>query len=256
MNQTITIFNAPRQRLKSCATGANTGTQTFRSTRSRPARTIWMPWTPGTKANTPIAEASFVVRLEVLARGKQKANTRSDTTAVLNALRCGLVVDDLLEQAPGLDPARILGAYRALDELRERASTAWSLIAADMTREAVFEFGEEAGKLLPSLVGRLYAVIQSSPDDLGPAIRKMAASVQIAESAVRVIEQELHISAVRSEQRTSLGRLLYDPRGAGATSRPDYLARRVGTLVPTAVAALLGERVDISTPPPRGAAAR
>jgi hypothetical protein len=217
---------------------------------SEPRRASWMPWIGGTRANTTIDEASFVMRLNDLARERRGEHQRSDTTAVLNALRCGVDVDDLLDRAPGLQVDRLLAAYIALDRLRFRAESAWMEIVDAGTADALHQRGCEAGKLVPSLIGQLHAVASERPDELAGTIAMMATSVRAATSCVLAIEQALHESVGDQEGRARLGRLLYDPEAPGATSRPDFVPRRVGTLVPTRVAALLGERVDVTSSPP------
>jgi hypothetical protein len=209
-------------------------------------REIWMPWLGGVRPNTTVEEALFVMRLGDLADREQGPYVRSDITAVLNALRCGLLVDQLLERAPGLKVARLYGAYHALEQLRARSEAAWSEILDHPTPDSIDAHGHEAAKLLPSIVGRLRAVAGTTPSELGSVAAVVANDVRLTSSCVIAIEQAMQRDAGQKQQRSDLRRLLYDPEGAGATSRPDFLSRRVGTLVPARVAALLGEHVDIA----------
>lgn len=220
-----------------------------RETQARPARrsrTVWMPWIGGTRPNTTIEEAAFVMRLTDLADGRESSHNRSDITAVLNALRCGLLVDELLDRGPGLEVARLHAAYRAVDALRRESELAWYSIVSVPTVESLDAYGHEAAKLLPSLIGRLGVVADTAPKAIGPVVAQLASSVRITGSCVRSIEQALQEQSGQADQRADLRRLLYDPEGDGATSRQDHLARRLGTLVPARVAALLGEHVDVA----------
>lgn len=216
---------------------------------ARPARTIWMPWLDGGRPNTAIEEATFLRRLADLADDKRTAHHRSDITAVLNALRCGLEVDDLLTRAPGLVPARLYDGYLTLDRLRHRSESAWESLVELGSVGGVVQYGPEASKLAPSLISQLYSLVTTDPDAVPRTIDEMDQDVRSAAEFVRSIERALHDSVGNAERCTSLSRLLYDPEGSGATSSPDHVARRVGTLVPTAVAALLGERNDFRSPP-------
>lgn len=217
-----------------------------------PPAASWMPWAAGTRPNTTREEAAFLKRLGDMANSRRGEHTRSDITAVLNALRCGIFLDDLLVRAPGLQVERLYSAYLALDQLRQHSEAAWSSIASTPTVDAVLEFGPEAGKLVPALVSHLYWVIDAAPDSLREVVGQMAGDVYATSRCVRSIEDALQTSAGDPSRRASLGRLLYDPTGRGATSRPDFVAGRLGTLVPTAVAALLGERVDVTGPRAEG----
>lgn len=215
-------------------------------------RRSWMPWIGGTRPNTTTEEAMFVMRLGHFAGHDRGAHERSDVTAVLNAIRCGLLVDELFERAPGLRADRLYGAYHALEVKRRRSERAWSALIDDPTVESVEEFGPEAAKLLPSLVGRLYAVADSAPDELAPVVAEMASSVRSTGACVAAIEHAMQLDGAKGDQRADLQQLLYDPAGDGATSRPDFLSLRVGTLVPARVAALLGEHVDVTARPVHG----
>lgn len=224
-------------------------THVLTNDRRTPCRTppIWMPWTGGSRVNTTTEEANFLVRLSDRAGGTVSDYRRPDITALLNALRCGLTVDDLFERAPGLVAEQLFGAYIALEQLRYRAETAWEMISDQGTPEAVVTLGPEAAKLVPSLVGQLFAVVESAPHRVPALVAAMRDDILSTRQSVRTIEHALQESLGNPERSMDLGRLLYDPSGHGAASDPSFLSRRVGTLVPTCVAALLGERVDVTT---------
>lgn len=206
----------------------------------------WMPWTGRYWPATAGEEAAFVDRLGELAPPRQGAASRSDVTAVLNALRCGLTVDELLDRARGLEPGRLLDAYRDLEARRAAAEEAWHSIVASPTLETFLRYGAEAGRLLPAAIAGLRSVIRLNPASLSAATDQLAQRVDAARTRVQRLEDALDRLIPPSQRGIVLGRRLYDPTGGGETSHPDYLPTRVGTLVPTRVASLLGERIDIT----------
>ena len=206
----------------------------------------WMPWTGRNWPATAREERAFVVRLTELAPPRQGAATRSDITAVLNALRCGLTVDELLDRAPGLQPGRLLDAYCVLDAERAESEQAWHAIVARPNLETFVRHGTSAARLLPAAITGLRSVAELHLQSLGVAVGELADRVRSVQARVCRIEDVLDRLIPPSDRGVELGRQLYDPIGGGETSHPDYLPTRVGTLVPTRAAALLGERVDVS----------
>ena len=51
-----------------------------------------------------------------------------------------------------------------------------------------------------------------------------------------------------SPRSVELGRILYDPSGPALANQPAHLPARIGTLTPSRVATLLGERHEVSFP--------
>ncbi len=202
----------------------------------------WMPWIGPNRPVSPSEESVFVRDLAALVVERDAEFRRSDVTAVLNALRCGLTVDSLLEQAPGLQPDRLFAAYLELDRLRFASEFAWTAIALSGTLETFHEHREEAAKLLPALIARLDEAERTDPENFDAVLLELAGAVSATGVAVERIE---HVLCDASPDRAvDLGRVVYNPDGSGLTSRADYLPSRVGTLVPTRVASLLGESVE------------
>ena len=210
------------------------------------AHAAWMPWTGRNWPATAREEQAFVARLTELAPPRQGGATRSDITAVLNALRCGLTVDELLDRAPGLEPGRLLDAYSVLDAERASSEQAWQAIVTLPNLETFVRHGASAARLLPAAITGLRSVAELHLQSLGVAVGELAERVDASQARVRRLEDVLDRLIPPSERGVELGRQLYDPIGGGETSHPDYLATRVGTLVPTRAAALLGERIDVS----------
>lgn len=208
---------------------------------------IWLPWRCRNWPSTPAEERHFVAdlahRADPLA---SDADTRSDVTAVLNALRGGLTADQLIERVPGLPPHRLLAAYRNLEGRRAAASAAWFALAADGTPDALADHAGAASLLVPVLVERLCASVELGLGAYRSTITRLATHVEATHRTIEEIETAL---ALWPEQAVELGARLYDPYGDALTNRVDHLAQRVGTLTPTRVAALLGEAPTGSCPP-------
>ncbi|MGI9645528.1 MAG: hypothetical protein ACR2O6_09495 [Ilumatobacteraceae bacterium] len=144
-------------------------------------------------------------------------------TPMLNALRCGLRVDELFEKAPGLEPARLFAAYHHLEERRAEANLAWTSITIAGRIEVFNDHRAEAATLLPSLVTRLDEVTVDSPDGFDLVVLQLAAAVASIGAAARRIERVIEASPDDSERAVELGRVLYNHTGAGLSSRPDGL---------------------------------
>ena len=204
---------------------------------------LWQLW-PGVNAPaTAEQEERFVARLgELAGRDAPEGWTRRNVTAVLNALRCGVGVDDLLTRAPGLRPHQLLEAYRELEARRRASVAAWATIVRDRTIEAVVSHGETAALLVPVFVARLAAIAAD-----GDAPRLVRVAGELVHEAAVVAEAagsfEGRLAAETSQsRREELGRRLYDLHVPGLWSNIAFVPPRVGTLVPVRVAALLGER--------------
>lgn len=208
-----------------------------------PQHAIWMPWTGRGRLATPEEEAVFVDELAWRSGDEPAAVRRSDVTAVLNALRCGLTVDELFDRAPGLHADRLYAAYCDLERRRAAAGVAWNEIAVAGRIDVFAEHRAEAAKLLPALVTRLDDIVVAEPDEFDLVLVQLAAAVASTGAAARRIERVIEASEPESRRAIELGRVLYHHGGEGVTGRPDFLAHRVGALVPPRVAALLGETV-------------
>lgn len=228
---------------RTIASGVNDptiGAPTVPST-PRQEHASWMPWVGRNRLATPEEEAAFVDELAIRVETPATAIRRSDVTAVVNALRCGLTAAQLLERAPGLRADRLHAAYCELERRRYEASMAWTSIAISGRIDVFVEHREQAAKLLPAPVARLGEVMVECPADFDLVLLQLAATVASTNAAVRRIERVIEAAPLDSERAVELGRALYNPNGAALTGRPDFLPHRVGTLVPPRVAALLDE---------------
>lgn len=211
---------------------------------------LWLPWRCRNYPATPAEEHRFVVDLATRADAgpadASRAHKRSDVTAVLNALRGGLSAGELLAHLPGLPPAALLAAYRDLEHRRAAADRAWQALVDDGTEVGLRDHGATASALLPVLIDRLWATLTIGPDAYAATVDKLASYVEATDRNVAEVETAI---AIWPERAVELGARLYNPYGDAITNRVDHLARRVGTLTPNRVAALLGETPSGGCPP-------
>jgi len=218
----------------------------------------WMPWSATNRPATSRDEQRFLSDLRLLATaqswspdhddGPGNQHGRSDATAVLNALRCSLTVEDLFDRAPGLNPVRLLRSYLDLDARRLKAIYAWDWIVADPSDSALCEWGPDAATLMSPLVGQLLDVARRKPNRYAVTVADLAVRVEEIGRCIVELERALDAEPRGSQQGVELGRILYDPAGSALTNQPTHLPARVGTLTPPRVATLLGERHEVTFP--------
>lgn len=218
----------------------------------------WMPWLSANRPATARGEQQFLADLRLLSAaetwspdhvgGTDDQPERSDATAVLNALRCGLSVDDLLHRAPGLRPVRLLRSYLDLDARRQKAVHAWDWIVADPSENSLYEWGPDAATLMSPIVGQLLDVARRKANRYESTVATAAMHIEETGRCVAEVERALDAEPYGSKQAVELGRVLYDPAGSALTNQPTHLPARVGTLTPSRVATLLGERLEVTFP--------
>jgi hypothetical protein len=209
-----------------------------------PLAELWHPWASRHWPCTGTEEQRFVADLESLAGGPVSADVmhdRRDVTALVTALRSGLTVAELLANARGLKPLRLLAAHRTLETARLAGERAWCSIVEAPTSAALRRFGPIAATLLPVIISHLDAIDHQSNRDLESSIRSVDAEIARTAQSVLLLEERLDQCPAPSDRGREIGALLYDGRGEGAWSLGTFLPPRVGTLVPLRVASLLGE---------------
>lgn len=206
-------------------------------------RVAWLPWVNPGPIATARHERTFIAELAGRAGAPTPEFTRSDLTAVLNALRGGLTVDALLSNAPGLQLGRLYGAYEEIEDRRRRATIAWDAIVADPTPESLEEHGEQAARLVPVLVQRLLETADIDAALLPRVTASLVAGIGDVRRLIHQSEAELD-RRVDDATAMAISRTLYDPTSDCVFSRVEHLPERVGSLVPTRVAALLNEHVQ------------
>lgn len=201
------------------------------------------PWRGRQTPCTADEEHTLVSELELLCGdGTVDEFERRDVTVLITALRGGLTLDELLAQAPGARPHRLLAAHRELDGRRLLSEHAWRTIAIDPLPQTFATFAPCAAELLPAVISHLSGY-QHDALRLADAIGDAAEQVNRTTRRVLVLERRLVESARDAERARELGTLLYDVYGNGAWSLPTFLPPRVGTLVPLRLGALLGDDV-------------
>lgn len=239
MTSTITLADhAPAAR------GIPRRTAARRSGTRRPVSLL--PWAVRGRIATTADETAFVADLTDRAArdGRRDAigHRRSDVTALLNALRGGLTVDQLLGEAPGLQPQRLLDAHATLEAARRDSVAAWRAIVDAPTAEALAHHGPVAARLLPVVIDRLRRVAAMSPGALASEIARAHAAIDATDDRVRRIEGELDGTPAGTARHDELARVLFDQHGECVFAHDAHLPARVGSLLPTRVAALLGEQ--------------
>lgn len=184
-------------------------------------------------------ETIFVRQLRKIAENTIQEPSRGEITAVLNGMRCGLSTTSFLEQVPGLCPAKLYGAYRFLTQQLRASLKAWDSIVAESSLTSLEVWGDNAAKVLPSVINQLQAYSEFANG------RQL--SERIAYLKNNIVAQGVHALQVEHWMATSkdttikaeLGRFLYDPYQVGVWSQAYFLPTRVGVLTPTIVNNLL-----------------
>lgn len=206
----------------------------------------WLPWVDSNPIATAAREDEFVRTLVEESGGQPASHSRADVTALLNALRGGLTVATLRATCPGVRPDRLYSAYQALEARRAESAGAWAAIIEQPTLESLDEYGDVAACLVPVLVNRLRETASIDAQMLHRVSAHLAAEVDQVRRLVRNSELEIDRQP-DSSVAIDISRTLYDPMSDCLFARSDYLPDRVGSLVPTRVAALLHER-DVTLP--------
>lgn len=168
--------------------------------------------------------------------------TRTEVTALVNALRGGLDAIDLLRRAPGLVPGRLVAAYEHLEHERATSAAAWEAIVADPTPTVVLQNAAFAARLLPVVVVELAEYARRNDPQLARRVQLAAREVARVAAVARRLEGWMDDPVPHSMDATEVGRLLFDLEGPGLWSHNFFLPPRVGALVPVRLAALLGEQ--------------
>ena len=207
---------------------------------------LWRVWPGRDWPASHDEEQALVADLQFEAPGAESSSDgieprRGDITALLNALRCGLDAPDLLRRAPGLRPYRLIAAHAALDARRREAVAAWRVIASKPTPEHLASLGDTAAALVPVVIGRLRDVSDVDGNELRFLAAACAADIDRVGRLAASVERDMSDPTIPPRRRAGLAALLFGSGGSGLWHHECYLAKRVGTLVPVRVAALLGE---------------
>jgi hypothetical protein len=217
---------------------------------------LWQLWSGRHWPLTVQEEVDLVADLEARTTRHTRTFERGDITAVLNVIRLGLSIDELLAQAPGAKPARLLAGYRALDAKRTAALASFHQLCENPTKAVLARHGARASTLLPVPTFRIAAALQAhlaEPSDVFAASQLTSTVDKVRDlcthAGAAVILEERLLTTLTATPRTAeidyraqlVGRNLYNPYEECLWSAQFYLPRRVGDLVPTRVADLLGE---------------
>jgi hypothetical protein len=220
--------------------GANVG-----NVEAAPRLYAWQLWPGRNWPLTAAEEAQFEADLLEVANGRKKRRltvTRGEITAVCNAMRCGLTVEELLKRAPGIKPTVLLAAYDMLEKLRLRSVNAWEQIVEQRTLESVVDHGYAARVLVPWGVGVVAAeVADASDEEISRRVDRVLARVAQTHEFADEIEAKIAQCDAPSAVGIELGRVLYDPYDPGVWDRSEFIPNRVGVLTPRRLARMLDE---------------
>ena len=216
-------------------------------------RRMWHVWPGQWWPMLPTQEAEFISELETLAGDRIATRVeRDDVTALLNALRCGTSVEQLLVAAPGVHPGRLVASYRFLERHRAASEQAWLAIEADPTPATLHEMAALAGRLLPVPMHRIlsardHALAERVTEAIAEATSQVHRQRVLAKGLEAVLEQHKETT----EAGIEIGARLYNPMNPGVYGDAYFLPDRVASLSPVRVADLLGEqRSEHSLPRP------
>lgn len=208
---------------------------------------LWTPWGSPGRPGTAADEDRFIAHLRgiVEARGSGAVPyARQHVTSLVTALRNGLTAAQMIQMAPGLQPAALLAAHDDLEARRRTSVAAWQAIVQSPDQATLAEFGATAAVLLQVVIVHLGALrLRRHTDaaELRATILGIDDEVRRTVESTILLEERLDAGSLSATQEAQVGEMLYDAFGEGAWSLSTFLAPRVGTLVPARVAALLGE---------------
>lgn len=203
---------------------------------------MWQPWDTRSWPHTEQEEQAFIAAVKADPNARRSVRyDRAHITTLLNALRTGLTVEELLVRTPGLDLAVLRASYDHVETLRRQSQQAWLRLVEDLSSAPPSAFGA-AGKLLPVPVAKLQGTSALVSDTmLGASARALGIRVDQMTTTALLIEAALAGPELTIRQAQALGRRLYDLRNPGYWADPYFLPQRVGHLVPARVARLLDE---------------
>lgn len=203
---------------------------------------MWHIWPGQLWPADDVTEEALVAALHERVKRPAKA-TRDDVTALLTILRCGSSLEHVLEFAPGIRLAGLLGAHQRLDQLRATSVRAWDTVAANPSLPVWSANAKAASQVFPVAVDRVVAALESDPTGrrLPSVVGQIQQRMNEMAAAATEIENRCATTPRTLPQAGALSSLLYNPHGPCVYTDPFYVPRRVAVLSPTRVGDLLGE---------------
>jgi hypothetical protein len=216
---------------------------------------LWHLWPGRHWPASPKEEKHLVAELKHASPQPASSFERADVTAVLNILRLGLNFSDTKKHAPGLVPARLLGAYLHVEDRRARAAASLTLVMRAKSPSEIQGQALFATSLAPLPTYRALAAAQTydssakTPADakvLTTQIKHIRSLIAAANVRTAAAQKQLEAMGVPEDPEdrllaVRLGRNLYDPYSECLWAAQFYVPRRVTDLVPARVGDLLGE---------------
>lgn len=175
-------------------------------------------------------EREFVAALRRAAAGPG-VPSRPDTTVVLNALRCGVTFDQLLDVLPSVDPDNLLASYTLLDDRIAECTRHWRELVADPTPFGASAHAATAALLVPVPVQRIRSCLHPEPAS------RTARTVAIVTAEISRVTDKAHAISDRldplppgTNAGVRLGQTLHDVTAPGVWAHPYFMPSRVGEL--------------------------
>ena len=193
----------------------------------------------------PASEDQELVLVEHLRRaaGNKRSPSRAATTVLLNALRCGVTYDELIDTLPAVNAGDMVAAHDQLTQALRHATGAWNRLVHDPSPECLALLGATASLVLPVPVHRIEVALAAagSASAVGTAVTRIRAEVDRVTVANLAIERKLASVEPGSQAGIRLGRSLHDGGEPGGWTHPHFLPTRVGQLSTTRVRDLRGD---------------
>jgi hypothetical protein len=193
----------------------------------------------------PATHSQESVLVEELRRAARagRSSTKADSVCVFTALRCGVVLEELVRALPGVSLPALLHSYDQLALQLESALTAWGRIVEDPTPDTLAEHGPNAARLLPAPVHRVRVVISQAESSgaVQAAVGRVVERLSSVTAKAHAIEDQLTRLDAGDPLGIRLGAELHSVPVPALWAEEYFVPRRVGELSPSRAADLRGD---------------
>lgn len=159
-----------------------------------------------------------------------------DSTHLLNILRCGSNIPELLAFAPGLPLSRLLAAYLYLDTFLQNAWVLWEDLLTESSATKMLFAKDILTPIFPAF-SRVVREAERDPGKMETLLKALEQERLFAEKSAKRIEDQLLL--VSKEEAVDLGQKLYDPYSDSLWGNLYFFPTRVGSIYPTRLLRLL-----------------
>lgn len=193
----------------------------------------------------PFTAAQEAVFVEDLRRASAGAvtPTRPSVTCLINALRCGVTLAELLEVLPGVNPAALLSAHVRLEATLHETLTSWQRIVDRPTVGSLSRHSPRASLLFPAVTQGIAALASRVPDEAAVVSAVVNAAERMQRTRARADGLEALLTSLpsRDPRGVAAGRGLHDIASPSLWADDHFSPRRVGELSPIRIADLWGD---------------